>query len=399
MSTSLRTNRFIGVLDSLRRRPRLRDIAALVLIFVVWLLFFWRIFAPRAIDRVQFVSGDFTQQFLVFMNFACDELKQGRLPLWLPCIDSGYPYQADPQSALFYPPALLNLGLNIATGAQQFSIEALELEAALHVLLSAVLLYGFLHGEVRRRSSAVLGALVFAFGGYLTGYPILQLAILETVTWLPLALWAARRLAARGDVRSLAVMAAALALSVLAGHPQTYTYIFYLVAIYFVYRARREQMSWGKTLVRLSGVIGLALMLSAIQLIPSLEYLRLSTRADLSFTQAAAGLPLADILQLFMANVVSHFNPLYVGWLPLACAAFAIAAQRKVSDTFFWSLIALAGVVISFGGSSAAFDGAYWLLPGYSVFRDQERNALLFSFAASILAAYGADTLLRGLSR
>ena len=209
MSTSLVANRLIVVLDSLRRRPRLRDLAALLLIFVVWLLFFWRIYAPRSIDRVQFVSGDFTQQFLVFRNFAFDELKQGRLPLWLPCIDSGYPYQADPQSALFYPPALLNLGLNIAAGAQGFSIEALELEAALHVLLSAVLLYGFLHGEVRRRSSAVLGALVFAFGGYLTGYPILQLAILETVTWLPLALWAARRLAARGDARSLAVMAAA----------------------------------------------------------------------------------------------------------------------------------------------------------------------------------------------
>ncbi len=399
MSDSTHAHRITESFNYLRRAPRARAGAALLIILAAWLLFFWRVFAPNVIDRVQFVPGDFTQQFLVFRSFAFDELKQGRLPLWLPCIDSGYPYQADPQSALFYPPALLNVGLNIAAGAQQFSIGALEVEAALHILLAAILLYGFLRGEVRRRSSAVLGALVFAFGGYLTGYPILQLAILESVTWLPLALWAARRLAARGDARSMVVLAAALALSVLAGHPQTYTYIFYLVAIYFVYRARREQVSWGRTIVRLAGAIGLALMLSAIQLVPSLEYMRLSTRAELSFTQAATGLPLADLLQVFVANVVSHFNPLYIGWLPLACAALAIAVYRKNSDTLFWSLIALAGVLISFGGNLAVFDGAYWLLPGYSVFRDQERNALIFSVAVSVLSAYGADAVLRSQAR
>jgi hypothetical protein len=399
MINSIHANKLNERLGAVRRSPRARDVAALLIILAVWLVFFWRVFAPRAIDRVQFVSGDFTQQFLVFRSFAFDELKQGRLPLWLPCIDSGYPYQADPQSALFYPPALLNLGWNVATGASQFSIDALELEAALHILLTAIFLYGFLRGEVRARSSAVLGALVFAFGGYLTGYPVLQLAILESVTWLPLALWAARRLAARGDARSLVLLAVALALSVLAGHPQTYTFVFYLVTLYFAYRTYREKIRWSRALVRLASAIGLALLLSAIQLLPTLEYLRLSSRADLSFAQSATGLPLADLLQIFMANVISHFNPLYVGWLPLACAAFAIAAPRKKSDTLFWAWVALAGLLISFGGHLAVFDGVYWLLPGYSLFRDQERNALLFSLALGILAAYGADSWLHSLSR
>jgi hypothetical protein len=399
MSDPLRANRLTERLIAVRHSSRARDAAALLVILAVWLLFFWRVFAMRAIDRVQFVSGDFTQQFLVFRSFAFDELKQGRLPLWLPCINSGYPYQADPQSALFYPPALLNLELNVAAGASQFSIGALEMEAALHILLAAVFLYGFLRGEVRGRSSAVLGALVFAFGGYLTGYPILQLAILESVTWLPLALWAARRLAARGDARSLVVLAIALALSVLAGHPQTYTFVFYAVTLYFVYRARREKIRWNRLLIRLAGAIGLALMLSAIQLLPTLEYLRLSSRAELSFAQSATGLPLSDLLQIFAANVVSHFNPLYIGWLPLACAALAITTPRKNTDALLWTLIALAGGLISFGGHLTLFDGVYWLLPGYSLFRDQERNALLFSLAASILAAYGADIWLHSLSR
>ena len=174
-----------------------RDASALLVILTVWLLFFWRLFTPLTADRVQLASGDFTLQFLAFRRFGLGELQQGRWPLWMPCVDSGYPYFADPQAASFYPPALINYAGHLIGGVSEFSLEALQLEAALHILLAAVLAYLFLRGEVRSRVAALIGSLVFAFGGYLTGYPLLQLAILESAAWLPLALWAARRLAAR----------------------------------------------------------------------------------------------------------------------------------------------------------------------------------------------------------
>ena len=40
------------------------------------------------------------------------------------------------------------------------------------------------------RWAAIVGGLCFGFGGYLTGYPVEQLAVLDTAIWLPLMLWA-----------------------------------------------------------------------------------------------------------------------------------------------------------------------------------------------------------------
>ncbi len=391
------------------RHPWLRDVAVLAVIVAVWLLFFWRLFTPVEADRVQLAPGDFTLQFLAFRRLGLSELQQGRWPLWMPCVDSGYPYFADPQAASFYPPALLNFAGHLLNGATEFSLQALQGEAALHILLAALLAYLFLRGEVRARSAALIGALLFAFGGYLTGYPVLQLAILESAVWLPLALWAARRLALQGDFRSAALLALPLTLSVLAGHPQTYTLIWYLTGAYFLYQVWRERAGWKRPLVRFVAALILALLLSAIQLAPSLELMRLSTRADLPYTIAGAGFPLSDVWQMIVPGALSHFSPLYVGLLPLALAALAIggyAVSRKASAQSgvlravpFWSLAALIGLLVSFGSNLAIFDGLYWLLPGYRVFRDQERNALIVSWALAVLTAYGADVLLHSLTR
>lgn len=385
------------------RRGRLRDGVVLLVIVAIWLLFFWRLFTPVETDRLQLASGDFTLQFLAFRRFGLSELQQARWPLWMPCVDSGYPYFADPQAASFYPPALLNYAGHWLSGTMEFSLQALQFEAALHVLLAALLAYLFLRGEVRSRTAALVGAVVFAFGGYLTGYPLLQLAILETATWLPLALWAARRLSARQNSRSVALVALPLALSVLAGHPQTYTLVWYLTGAYFAYRVWRAHSGWRKPLISFSSAVVLALMLSAIQLIPAIEFMRLSTRADLSYTLAGTGFPLSDVWQMIVPGAISQFNPLYVGVLPLALAILALGAavrdRVRSRDTWFWALAALIGLLISFGSQLALFDGFYWLMPGYRVFRNQERNALIVSWAVAVLAAYGADVLLHHLSR
>jgi hypothetical protein len=389
-------------------RDRRRDAIALLVVLAVWLLFFWRLFTPVEADRVQLASGDFTLQFLAFRRFGLSELQQGRWPTWMPCVDSGYPYFADPQAGSFYPPAMLNYAGHLLSGASDFSLAALQLEAALHVLLAAGLAYLFLRGEARGRTAALIGAVVFAFGGYLTGYPVLQLAILEAAAWLPLALWAARRLAARCDRRSAALLALPLALSVLAGHPQTFTLVWSLTGVYFVYRAWRERSGWTRQLAHFALAVAVALLLSAVQLVPTFEFMRLSTRADLPYTAAGAGFPLSDVWQMIVPGALSHFSPLYVGLLPLALAVFAVGAyavRRRINsrsaagrDVPFWLIVALLGLLISFGSNLAIFDGLYWLMPGYRMFRNQERNALVVSWALAVLAAYGADVLLHSLT-
>jgi hypothetical protein len=59
----------------------------------------------------------------------------------------------------------------------------------------------------------------------------------------------------------------------------------------------------------------------------------------------------------------------------------------------------LIGLLVSFGSNLAILDGLYWFIPGYRVFRNQERDALIVSFALAVLAAYGGDALLHSLTR
>src|SRR5688572_28527863 len=160
-----------------------------------WGLFFWRFAAPNPADRLTYPPGDFSQQFGVFRAVAYEALASGRLPLWADCLYSGYPFHADPQAQLFYPPVWVVFAGLRAQGWGHFPLEALVIEVVLHYLLASVFMYWFLRSLKLHVGAAVLGALVFAYSGYLTGSPPVQTGILETVVWLPLALLCASRLA------------------------------------------------------------------------------------------------------------------------------------------------------------------------------------------------------------
>ena len=84
-----------------------RDLAALALIAALVVLFFWRIVTPNLQDRTAFPPGDFTDQFWMFRVYAARAFAEGRLPLWSENFNSGHPFLADVQSAIFYPVSLV----------------------------------------------------------------------------------------------------------------------------------------------------------------------------------------------------------------------------------------------------------------------------------------------------
>jgi hypothetical protein len=195
----------------------------------------------------------------------------------------------------------------------------------------------------------------------------------------------------------LALAALVLALAFLAGHPQTFVYVTLLALAYFAFRARQAGWS-GATIVMLAaGLILLTTALAAVQLIPSLHFILHSTRTSVPFAQAGHGFPFEDVLQFFVTGFVSYWQPLYVGLLPLGLAAFGLT--RPAPQVRFWAFAALTGLVLSFGTKAAAYDAAYWLVPGLGLFRGQEHLALVVSFSLAVLAAFGMDALCGPLSR
>lgn len=400
----------------------LLDTSLILLLVALPILFHWRILTPNALDRGSFPQGDFAEQFYAFAQFAYDELSQGRLPLWNPYTYAGHPFIADVQSAVFYPPSLLVMLVARLLGG--FSLYALEWQAVLHFSLAGVFTFLFARREFRDWQletakqppcgvgdwSAFLSAIVFTFGGYLTAYPSQQLAILETDVWLPLSLLMLSK-ASADERRTTNDEQAALVLrppsfvagfffgiALLAGHPQSALYVFMVSAAYAIVRGRQSAMRWRAIGLTLGVMIAVALGVSAVQWIPSLELMQLSSRQSLTYADYARGFELQDPLQLLLPGSVSFYSPLYVGIAPLALAICALWLPRRAPRMiWFWLALALFALMLSFGGNLFFYPLLYLFVPGFALFRQQERAAFIFAFALAMLAGYGARHVARVL--
>jgi hypothetical protein len=144
-----------------------------------------------------------------FATFLHDRLSHGDLPLWNPFAFSGQPFAADPQSGVFYPPALVSYGLLApATG--------MVLLVTFHYQLATLSSYAFARLVGAGRLGAVYAGLAFGVSGYLLARSQ-ALGLLSGAAWLAACVAAAQFTARReGRGASPLVLAGALALSILS---------------------------------------------------------------------------------------------------------------------------------------------------------------------------------------
>jgi hypothetical protein len=382
-------------------------------------LFFWRIITPNLADRQSFPPGDFYLQFWAFTTFDVRELSAGRLPLWNPYAFAGSPFWADVQAAVFYPFSLVTL---ILSAPWSFSAFALTIEAIAHFWLATVFMYLFMRAATRSRAAAVIAALTFTFSGYLTGYPSQQLAVLEAAVWLPLILFFLHRAIqpeVAGDIRAtyksaifyLLLAGLAWGMTLLAGHPQSAFIVAGISCAYLAFLlfwAGDQRPETTPPLLRESSspdkphlahhilqfmlpalfFLLTGLGLAAIQFVPAVEYTLLSVRAEGTYDKMAGGFPLIDIIQFLLPGQVSHYSPLYVGVISLILAICAVVSAKN-RHPIFWGVLAFITLLISFGGNTFLYTPLYLAVPGFSIFRGQERWALAVAFSLSVLAGYG----------
>jgi len=394
-------------------KPWVSYLADGALLVGLCLLFFWRDLTPVAADRWSFAAGDFTQQFYSFARYEAARLQNGQLPLWNPYIYAGHPFLADIQSAVFYPLSLLTM---LLTAARGFSNRALEMEAIGHFFLAGLFTYLLARRLTRSRAGGLAAAIAFAFSGYLTSYPPLQLAILETQIWLPLILLlldvAAERLERGAQwAASRWAVAAGLAFGValLAGHPQSGLLAGYAGLAFGLFRFWPRSVGtlsqgparplsawrWPLALLALFGLVGVGV--AAVQFVPSWELVRLSTRSTLPFDEAGSGFTPYDLLQPILPALGGNVPALYFGVLPLGLAVLALAtvrrdrvelpASRRMVTFLGWAI--LVSLLLSFGKHLAAYSLAYLLVPGWRMFRGQERTVVWAVLSVALLSGYG----------
>jgi hypothetical protein len=367
------------------------DLHAVLVLSLLWVLFFWRLLTPVAADRVVFQEGDFTRHYYAFASYQAERLAEGQLPLWDPYNHAGSPFAANVQWGMWNPIRWLMVW---TVGRDGFSVEEYQIEVALHLLIASLLAYLFLRQLTARAGAAFVGSLLFAYGGYMTGYPILQPGILEAAAWLPLVLLGAHLSVyrPRWQLIGVALAGVALAISLFAGHPQTTLYIGYLALAYLVFAGWSAKLAWWKIGLRAVLMVGVGLGLSAVQILPAQELVRLSTRVEYNFLDKAGGHEPQEILTMLWPQIGGMWSPQYLGVAGLLLAGGA--ALRRNSVHYFWIGAGIVALVLSLGGHGIVFPFFYLAVPGFNIFRSQERAIMIFTMAAVVLATLQLDWLL-----
>src|SRR5438128_1231849 len=78
-----------------------------ILLTIQPVAFFW----TTLISKTTHIPWDLTGFHVPLAAYVVESVRSGRFPLWDPYIYAGYPFHADVQAQLFYPPAWLAFGL------------------------------------------------------------------------------------------------------------------------------------------------------------------------------------------------------------------------------------------------------------------------------------------------
>ena len=388
------------------------DAGIALLLFFLPFLFFWRFITLNMADRMTFARGDFVGQYFPLRFFVADQLGQGKFPLWDPYIYGGQPALADIQSAALYLPNLIHAWL---LGGDGFTVLSLEVQVILHFSLAALFTFLFVRRLTGSRFAAMVSSVTYVYGGYMTSFPIRQMTMLGVGVWLPLILffldvtiWRLTEMHGQKNAGrqnpwlvSIVLAGVTFGVSITGGHPQTSLYVAYLCASYTLYRLRpfRSTEPWPHNVKRdVRLVVPFALVpligvgIAAAQLLPTLEFIKYSTRAELNYTTVSWGLPIHELVSLIYPGYSGN-SPQYIGILPLILIGAGLFLPRRWKDQGFWAAAAIVSLLLSLGGNTFLFSFFYNVVPGFSSVRDQERVVFLFAFSLAVLAGYGAQAL------
>ncbi|MBX3060965.1 MAG: YfhO family protein [Anaerolineae bacterium] len=366
-----------------------------------------------AFSNLILARGDTFLYFYPYWQAAAEALRDGRIPLWNSALFMGSPFVANSQVGFFYP-------LNWPVWWLLETPYAVSASILLHLAIAGVGAYLAGRWLLKLENwAAWVTAVLFALGGYLTAQ-VEHINQLQGLAWLPWYLvvvgWCSRSPRPKWQMIGWATLAFAFlfAMQLLAGHSQTVfisgvTILLWLAAEFTGQRllrntdyALRFTFHWQriKIIVPLALVGGglLALLLTAVQLLPTLELTQQSSRQG--------GLPPNEVLSfslhpLLLARALlpaygqSLFSE-YMAIVPVTAVilAFIGAWQWRRQPGVFAALVLVAvGLLLAFG----VFNPGNWLLarlPGFNLFRVPARWLAVYALGVALLAGAGFQVAL-----
>ncbi|MCB0210124.1 MAG: hypothetical protein KDJ52_12380 [Anaerolineae bacterium] len=429
------------------RNSTLSRLLPVMLLALLPLLLFWRWLVYGQV----LYWGTIMLQFWPWHQPVKDSLLQGQWPLWNPLLGNGAPLLANLQSAVFYPPNLIFLFMPTA--------HALTLSIILHIALAGIAMY--FYGRRLRLSgfAAAVAALTYMFSGYIMGRTQFVVMI-HAAAWIPLLLLLGDRLARQRHFLDVLWLAVALAGQLLAGHAQLWFYSLVLLGGYVGFRSWQadrlapllhrsdshrlqihDKVSSPFYASRLTGVVKavgylliavlLSLLLCAVQIGPTAEYLLNSPRndgAERTFALTYSMWPWR-LITLVAPNFFGHpaqgnywgyanywEDHAYLGILPFILALTAITISLKtawqnrhatskkseasastrvaidpLSVAPFFAVMIPISLVLAMGWNTPIYLWVFTWVPGFRFFQAPARLLIWYTVAMAILAGVGAQ--------
>jgi hypothetical protein len=387
--------------------PRRPNLMALACTCVFVLLLCAPMFAGRFLigpDSDSFVGG------YAFRAFWTDYVRaHGAVPQWDPYIFGGLPFVAATHGDTFHPVVLLRLVLSTDM--------AMNASFLIHLVLAGFFTYLFLRGFGLPWVAAVAGGIAYQLTGQVaslvnSGHD----GKIIVSGLLPLALWALTRWIRDGRMSGAVVLAISVGLAILSPQLQMAYYLMLASGLFALYLAflDPDRPAPRTAVLRLAGALGAVLLggaIAAIQVLPFLQYVPFSPRADEGVSSGWAhatswAMPPEELLDTLLPqfsglrdlysgqNVFKHHTE-YLGVATLILATIGVTQTNR--SRLRWALVGLAAFFLTFAlaGATPFFRIWYAILPMISKARAHSMAFVFVSFAVAVWAAFGVERLLR----
>lgn len=333
------------------------------------LVFHWRVvFTSHYV-----LPWDFRYFHLPLAELQAHALRTGQLPLWDPFSYFGRPLVANIQAQTFYPPRLLTLALNHLSGGDHL-LYLLELQLIGHIFLAGAFTYLLLLRLGAGKAGALAAGTVYQLGGFFASQAQ-HLGVVNGGAWLPLAWLGVVELRDRLTMRGAAKVAAALALTILAGLPSLAAGVI-ASTLLLALGAAWLYRSGARVPVAALAAAAWAVLLAAIQLLPSIQ-LNFHSIAQYrpEWRASGGGIPLQALVSLVAPNHYGIFDlATYSGpWEPTflylysSLAGFALAVATALAwrrrEAPLFALVGLAMGLAMLGDQTPIGRAAYRAMP------------------------------------
>jgi hypothetical protein len=362
-------------------------------------------------------------QFIPWQALAAQIISSGQIPLWNPYNGLGAPLLANYQVALFYP---LNWPLFLVqyVGNVSSMAWAQTIIILIHIIISGVGMAKL----SRKLGVSRFGQTVSSVSFELCGYVIARAAFFPMVrvfAWIPWLLFLIIGVTERGDKKSSGQLIDlkvifVLCMTLLAGHAQLAYYSMVISFVWCLWWAISKMGFKGVlfSLIAYASNLLPSLLLSAIQIFPTAEYLMLSYRAEAVDFATAMRYSFWPwhfftllVPEIFGSPGTGNYwgyaafweDQIYIGLIPFFLALLSpivilISPLKRLKKfrvrfwIFFWLTIPIA-ILLALGQFTPIFPLLYQYIPTFDMFQAPTRFMIWIEIALTVLAGLSVDLL------